>query len=86
MVQARGESRPPEIHFHDLRHSAASWLIAQGVPITDVSQMLGHADPSITLRIYAHALPNSQDRVAAALAALLQQQPQASSPDGAKDA
>ncbi len=63
----------PEIHFHDLRHGAASWLIAQGVPITDVSKMLGHADASITLRFYAHALPNSQDRVATALALLLRQ-------------
>jgi integrase len=44
----------PEIHFHDLRHSAASWLLCKGVSIADVSQMLGHADPSITLRIYAH--------------------------------
>lgn len=77
----------PEIHFHDLRHSAASWLLAQGVPITDVSKMLGHADASITLRIYAHALPNSQERVAAALALLLPQQPAQAAPQGdAKDA
>lgn len=61
----------PDIHFHDLRHSAASWLLAQGVPITDVSKMLGHADPSVTLRIYAHAMPDSQDRVLAAMEFLL---------------
>lgn len=60
-----------DIHFHDLRHSAASWLLARGVPITDVSKMLGHADPSITLRIYAHAMPDSQDRVLAAMEFLL---------------
>ncbi len=61
----------PEIHFHDLRHSAASWLLSQGVPVADVAKMLGHADPSITLRIYAHAMPDSQDRVAAAMEVML---------------
>lgn len=60
-----------EVHFHDLRHSAASWLLAQGVPIVDVSKMLGHADPSITLCIYAHAMHDSQDRVVAAVEFLL---------------
>jgi integrase len=76
----------PQIVFHDLRHSAASWLIAHGVPVNVVSEILGHADPSITMRIYAHALPNSQDRVAAALESLLQQQPQVPPPSDAKDA
>ena len=79
----------PEIHFHDLRHSAASWLLAQGVPVIDVSKMLGHADASITLRIYGHAMPDSQDRVVAAMEFLLprRQQP-ASEPteEAAQDA
>jgi integrase len=61
----------PEIHFHDLRHSAASWLLSQGVPVVDVSKLLGHANPAITMRFYAHALPDSQDRVAAAMETLL---------------
>jgi len=75
----------PEVHFHDLRHSAASWLLSQGVPVTDVSEMLGHADPSITMRIYAHAMPGSRDRVAAAMEALLRRHP-AVAEDAAKDA
>ncbi len=62
---------PDEMHFHDLRHSAASWLISKGVPLTKVSKMLGHADPSITLRIYAHSLPGDQAEVATAMEQIL---------------
>jgi integrase len=65
-------ARLPEIHFHDLRHSAASWLISHGVPIPEVSELLGHSGADITSRIYAHTLPGSQDRVAAALQQILQ--------------
>jgi integrase len=50
----------PAIRLHDLRHTAATWLIAQGKPITTVSGMLGHADAATTLRWYEHALPSSQ--------------------------
>jgi integrase len=62
---------PEEMHFHDLRHSAASWLISKGVDVVAVSLMLGHADPSVTLRIYAHAMPGSRAQVAAAMEQLL---------------
>jgi integrase len=50
----------PVIRFHDLRHTAATLLIAAGVPAKVVSEMLGHADVATTLRIYAHVLPNMQ--------------------------
>jgi integrase len=43
-----------------MRHSYASALLNAGVPIQEVSKLLGHADPSITLRIYAHVLPESE--------------------------
>jgi integrase len=56
-----------EVHPYDLRHSAASWLISKGVDIVAVSLMLGHADPSITLRIYAHAMPGSRAQVGVAM-------------------
>jgi integrase len=39
--------------FHDLRHTYASLLISQGADVVHVSRQLGHADPSITLRLYA---------------------------------
>ena len=43
---------PEETRFHDLRSTAASLLINEGVPIPAVSQLLGHADCSITLKRY----------------------------------
>jgi integrase len=51
---------PPEIRFHDIRHTAATLLLRRGVNVKVVSEMLGHADISITLRIYAHVIPNMQ--------------------------
>lgn len=47
-----------------MRHVAASLLIADGPPITDVCAMLGHALPSTTLNTYAHVVPG-KDRFAA---------------------
>ena len=42
---------------HQMRHTFASLLLQAGVPITYVSQQLGHRDSAITLRVYAHWLP-----------------------------
>jgi integrase len=57
-------SRVTPIRFHDIRHTHASILISSGVDIVKVSARLGHANPKITLEIYAHLLPNIQDDVA----------------------
>ncbi len=50
----------PPIRWHDLRHTAASLMLNQGVPVLVVSRRLGHSKPSITLDIYAHLIPNKQ--------------------------
>ena len=42
---------------HQMRHTFASLLLQAGVPITYVSRQLGHRDSAITLRVYAHWLP-----------------------------
>ena len=47
------------VRLHDLRHVAATALLNAGVPITTVSQRLGHANVSTTLNIYSHAVPGS---------------------------
>lgn len=44
--------------FHDLRHFAVSQLIAQGANILQISRIAGHADPSITLKVYSHLFPD----------------------------
>lgn len=47
--------RLPHIRLHDLRHGAASLLLAGGVPLELVAMILGHA-PEVTRQIYAHVL------------------------------
>ena len=53
----------PDVRFHDLRHSAATVLIAAGVPLKVVSELLGHSSVAITADIYAHVLPEMQQEV-----------------------
>ena len=48
--------------FHALRHTFASVQLDAREPIVSVSRWLGHADPSITLRIYAHMMPEADGR------------------------
>jgi len=50
----------PNIRFHDLRHTAASLMLNRGVSALVVSKILGHANPSVTLSIYAHATLDMQ--------------------------
>ena len=57
-----------KIRFHDLRHTFASILLANGEDVVRVTRLLGHASPSITLNVYAHMLPNSHYRTAEVLA------------------
>lgn len=42
---------------HDLRHTVATLLLKSGVDIRTISALLGHKDPSFTVRTYTHALP-----------------------------
>lgn len=57
----------PRIRPHALRHTAATLLLARGVPEMEVSEMLGHANPGITQAIYAHALPHMQQHAASVM-------------------
>jgi integrase len=54
LARALAASGLPELCWHDLRHLAASALIAQGVSVTYLSRLLGHASPAVTLAVYAH--------------------------------
>lgn len=44
----------PKISFHDLRHSAASYLLQQGINVKVIQKILGHSDIKVTLNTYAH--------------------------------
>jgi integrase len=61
----------PHARVHDLRLTAATFMLSRGVPVKVVSEMLGHADVSTTLSIYAHVLPDMQGGVASAMDDLL---------------
>ena len=52
-----------QIKIHDFRHSHASQLLSSGVPITAISQRLGHSDIEMTLNTYSHMLQTDEDKV-----------------------
>ena len=60
-----------KIKFYGLRHTCARLLLQAGVPVHVVAQRLGHAQTTMTLEVYAHALPNMQQDAATRLGALL---------------
>lgn len=57
---------PREVTFHSLRHTHASWLIANGCDLKTLSERMGHADEATTLRTYGHLMPG-RDAIAAQL-------------------
>lgn len=59
------------IRFHDLRHTHASLLLRDRVPIKVVSERLGHANPAFTLTTYQHVIPGMQEDAAATFGQLL---------------
>lgn len=61
----------PTIRFHDLRHTAATLLLGQGVHPKVVSEMLGHATITLTLDTYSHLVPVLHEQAAAAMDTLL---------------
>ncbi|MDA1010641.1 MAG: tyrosine-type recombinase/integrase [Chloroflexi bacterium] len=56
-----------KIRFHDLRHSAATLLLAEGVHPKVVQERLGHSNISVTMDIYSHVLPTMQREAASKL-------------------
>jgi len=59
------------IRFHDLRHGCASLLIALGVPLRLIQEILGHASIAITANLYAHIAPSLMVEAAEKMEALL---------------
>ncbi len=61
----------PKIRLHDTRHTAATLMLRAGVPVHVVSEILGHANTSITMDVYAHVLPDQKTDATTRLAAAI---------------
>jgi integrase len=59
------------MRFHDLRHSAATLQLGQGIHPKIVSERLGHSRVSITLDLYSHVTPTMQRQAVEAMETLL---------------
>jgi len=70
--QVSPEELLPLVRFHDLRHSCASFLLAQGVHPKVVQEILGHRTIQITMDTYSHLLPGVDAQATRALDQLLQ--------------
>ncbi len=57
----------PHVRFHDLRHSAATLMLSQGVPLKVVSETLGHSSIAITADVYQHVTPDLRREAAEAM-------------------
>jgi integrase len=70
-AQVRDELGYGDMRLHDLRHFAATRLMAAGVPVRTVSGRLGHANPSTTLSVYAHFVEASDQEAASVVGKLV---------------
>jgi integrase len=61
----------PRIGVHGLRHTWATLALRAGVPIKVVSRRIGHADPAVTMQVYAHALDGDDATAAETTAAAI---------------
>jgi integrase len=68
--RARTIAGLPDVRFHDLRHTAASWWLAAGCSLATVRDLLGHADIKVT-SVYLHLLPGELKRGVEAVAEML---------------
>jgi integrase len=64
---ARAKAGLPDVGLHALRHTYASLLIAAGESVKVVSDRLGHTNAAMTLNVYSHLFPDSEDRTRKAI-------------------
>ena len=82
-ANAAGLAKKPRIH--DMRHTCASWMIANGEPITVVQRHLGHESIQTTSDIYGHLDRSSGAKAAKGLGRMLSGQSLASPANSAPD-
>ena len=61
---------PLSTRFHDLRHSAASLLLAQGVQLRAIMELLGHSTIALIANTYSHVMPSMMQEMADKMVAL----------------
>jgi integrase len=67
----RAAELPTQTRFHDLRHTAASLLLAEGVHLRVIMELLGHSSISLTANTYAHVMPAAMRDVADRMESIL---------------
>ncbi len=72
MAKLVGRAVLSHARLHDLRHLHATTLLLAGVPVHVVANRLGHADPAVTLRVYAHVVREQAAGVADVFAAAVE--------------
>lgn len=68
-AQANGLRKTPRVH--DLRHTFASWQLAEGMSLEKLSKIMGHESHSTTMRVYAHLTEDGREEGAAAMSAAM---------------
>ncbi len=63
----------PRVRFHDLRHTAATLMLAGGVDVKLVAETLGHRDATMVLKVYSHVLPSARTDAAERMERMLAQ-------------
>lgn len=69
--RAKQAANVEDVRFHDLRHFAASGMIAAGCDVVTVQRALGHARATTTLAVYAHLWPTAEDRTREAVTSMM---------------
>lgn len=62
------EAKLSTTRLHDVRHSAATWLLQSGIDVRTVAAILGHSSPVTTLNTYAHVMPGAEAKAVEAIA------------------
>jgi len=85
-IRVRDSLRLEGVRLHDLRHFTATQLIGAGVDVRTVAGRLGHSDPSLTLRTYAHVLEDRDRAAASVMGRMLSEAGSTASGDTSKNA
>lgn len=61
-IMKKAELSKKDFHFHSLRHAHVAYLLSQGADLTIISKRLGHADTTVTSKVYAYLVDEYKDK------------------------